>query len=204
MRSCARARRRLMERETGALDDRLAPALREHLAGCRSCAAYARASERLAGDLMRLRGTGIEVVDVVPRVMARIAVAGPPAREAVPPRQRGWIAAWAAAVALAILATAVAQAGLLVDALERSADAARGLAAVGLALLAAARRSLGPFGSLGVDAAAGLGRLVEAAGELLPSLPSLALVAIVVVSLTTVLVLRRDFRRAGAPSKKES
>lgn len=199
MAGCSVARRLILDRETGSLDPRQAGSLDEHLASCAACGAEARASLRMAGDLLRLRRDPATDLDVAARVMARIAVGGPVARQDVPQRQIGWVAAAVVAVALAVLVTAVAQAPVLLDGIETSGDAAHGLVTALSAFASAARRTLGTMGGALLDAWALGGAWLAAVGRRLPSFPSLTLAAIVLVTVTTVLVLRRDLHRAGAP-----
>ena len=205
MTRCSTVRRWIAADGAGTLAPALEAELLAHVGACAACAARARNARRLTSDLTRLRVEAPVTPDVAARVLARIAVAPAPAREEVARRDLAWIAAGVFAVVLAGVATAIAQAPLLLDILERSGVAATRLRTVVAALASPARHLFETTGELVLRLCSALTRTAARSFGATPSISSLAWIALLVVAATTALVLRRDLRRSRAahPPDKE-
>ncbi len=204
MTRCAQARRWIAADGAGTLPPRTTIELASHASSCKACAARLRGARLLTSDLTRLRAGAPPDPHVAARVLARIATTPAPSRrEEVGRRELAWIAAGIAAVTLAGLATAVAQAPLLLDLLERSGAAATRMRTVFVALASPARAL---FETVGGAMLATCAAISAAAGRSLggaPSISSLAWIALLLVVGTTVLVIRRDLRRAAGASHSD-
>jgi hypothetical protein len=195
MKRCSTVRSWIALDGAGALPQRFEAELRTHVSACAACAAQLRAARRLSADLTRLRGDAPIAPDVAARVLARIAVAPRVRREEVVRRELAWIAAGIGAVVLAGMATAIAQAPLLLDLLERSGAAATRLRTVFLALASPTRRLFDATGTAVLGVCGALSRAATDALGGAPSISVLAWIALLVVVSTTALVVRRDLRR---------
>lgn len=202
---CRTARSWIAADGAGTLSPRVEAELHGHLGSCAACAAGARSARRLTADLTRLRADAPIAVSVAARVAARIAVGPAAQRDEVARRELAWIAAGIAAVALAGLATAVAQAPVLLDVLERSGAAAAQMRTVFLALAAPAHRVFETVGGAMLEAGAALSEAASRALGGAPSISSLAWISLLVVVATTGIVVRRDLRRTRdvTPANKE-
>jgi hypothetical protein len=196
---CARARAALLDRESGGgLPAGRAAALERHLAHCPDCSAEAAAGPGLAAQLALLRGAPPFTIDVTRRVLEALAVAKPPEREAVPPRQLAW--ASSAAVALVLLAGGGLRASLpslLGAAIEvgRAGAAVAGALAPLLELLGGLARACGGLLSTLAESAATLLPLLE---RLQPAAAAGAAAAVSAMAATSVFVVGRDLWRSRA------
>jgi hypothetical protein len=170
--------------------------LRQHLDGCRACAAEERLERLLRRDLGALCDEPPPPIDVGERVMRQVAELARPRSDELPTRQLGW----AALVAAAWVAALVGGLVLLAPDLPALYEGSRELAGAVGGVLSGLGSALMAVLTLPLELArAALTVLKALGGQLAPAQPvGVAVVALAYVAMaaTITLVVGRDLRRA--------
>ncbi|MDQ7008633.1 MAG: hypothetical protein Q9Q40_15535 [Acidobacteriota bacterium] len=173
-----------------------------HEEACPPCADRRVIERRLADDGARLRAMAPPPVDVTGRVAQAVAAIDARRRQQ---RRSRWNAGLAAATALAIAAAAAARMVALWPEVQEEATL---LSRITLGLLAAFEPLLTLLRGLALAAAAtglqllhGAGRAAEIAGE---GLPPLTLVGVLAMSGTIALIILRDLQRNALEPSEEN
>lgn len=167
----------------------------EHLASCPECARERREQERLLGDLALLRTEAPFEIDVRERVMAALAKSAATRARSLGPAL-GWLLLGSVASAAGIVWSAIDRAETLRSVARLLARTAFQIVAKledllrpAAALVSACRRLLASMLEVVVP-------ILEHAFRLLPSFQASLVAALTVMTLVTVLGVRRELRRA--------